>query len=248
MASEKPGIIVNGSPATSSSASPAARLQQEHQERERQAHQATVQDVVDEYDREHAPPSGSNTAASTVGQSQSKQTPGGTPTSTPGPRPSAQKPQGSGSPAFDGRSEEEFPALGGGPKPGAQAATVPAAWSARKPGFGNGSSNASLPTTTSSARPAHPNKAAGTPKMDLPGKHSEQIRFAPSQMLPRNQLKKPVADIVRETSRKSKGARVDLRHGPNGSYIFEGVGSVEAVRQALKEIAQQVGSKVSSLT
>jgi hypothetical protein len=62
-------------------------------------------------------------------------------------------------------------------------------------------------------------------------------------MLPRNQLKKPVRDILRDISKRSK-ATVDLRSGPNGSVIFEGKGSVEAVRQALKEVAQQVGSKV----
>lgn len=79
--------------------------------------------------------------------------------------------------------------------------------------------------------------------MTLPGKHVEQLRLAPSQMLPRNQLKKPVRDILRDISKRSK-ATVDLRAGPNGSIIFEGKGSVDAVRQALKEVAQQVGSKV----
>lgn len=79
--------------------------------------------------------------------------------------------------------------------------------------------------------------------MSLPGKHMEQLRLAPSQMVPRGQLKKPVKDILRDISRKSK-ATVDMRGGPGGSFIFEGRGSVDAVRQALKEVAQQVGSKV----
>jgi hypothetical protein len=79
--------------------------------------------------------------------------------------------------------------------------------------------------------------------MSIPGKHLEQLRLAPSQMLPRGQLKKPIRDILRDISKRSK-ATVDMRGGPNGSVIFEGKGSVEAVRQALKEVAQQVGSKV----
>lgn len=79
--------------------------------------------------------------------------------------------------------------------------------------------------------------------MSLPGKHVEQLRLAPSQMLPRGQLKKPLRDILRDISRRSK-ANVDMRGGPGGSIIFEGKGSVDAVRQALKEVAQQVGSKV----
>lgn len=79
--------------------------------------------------------------------------------------------------------------------------------------------------------------------MSLPGKHMEQLRLAPSQMQPRGQLKKPLRDILRDISRRSK-ATVDMRGGPGGSIIFEGKGSVDAVRQALKEVAQQVGSKV----
>jgi hypothetical protein len=79
--------------------------------------------------------------------------------------------------------------------------------------------------------------------MSLPGKHMEQLRLAPSQMQPRGQLKKPIRDILRDISRRSK-ATVDMRGGPGGSIIFEGKGSVDAVRQALKEVAQQVGSKV----
>lgn len=74
----------------------------------------------------------------------------------------------------------------------------------------------------------------------------EQLRLAPSQMLPRGQLKKPLRDILRDISKRSM-ANVDMRGGPNGSIIFEGKGSADAVRQALKEVAQQVGSKVCSL-
>lgn len=79
--------------------------------------------------------------------------------------------------------------------------------------------------------------------MALPGKHMEQLRLAPSQMQPRGQMKKPLRDILRDISRRSK-ANVDMRGGPGGSIIFEGKGSVDAVRQALREVAQQVGSKV----
>lgn len=80
--------------------------------------------------------------------------------------------------------------------------------------------------------------------MALPGKHMEQLRLAPSQMQPRGQMKKPLRDILRDISRRSK-ANVDMRGGPGGSIIFEGKGSVDAVRQALREVAQQVGSKVT---
>jgi hypothetical protein len=82
--------------------------------------------------------------------------------------------------------------------------------------------------------------------MALPGKHMEQLRLAPSQMQPRGQMKKPLRDVLRDISRRSK-ANVDMRGGPGGSIIFEGKGSVDAVRQALREVAQQVGSKVCGL-
>jgi hypothetical protein len=79
--------------------------------------------------------------------------------------------------------------------------------------------------------------------MAITGKHVEQLRLVPQQMLSRGQLKKPIRDILRDISKRSK-ANVAMHSGPAGSMIFEGKGSVEAVRQALKEVAQQVGSKV----
>ena len=75
----------------------------------------------------------------------------------------------------------------------------------------------------------------------------EQLRLAPSQMLPRNQLKKPLRDTLRDISKRSK-ANVDMRGGPSGSIIFEGKGSTDGVRQALRDVAQQVGSKVCFYT
>ncbi|KAJ5943476.1 hypothetical protein N7516_003644 [Penicillium verrucosum] len=141
----------------------------------------------------------------------------------------ASKPAKKG-PAFDVQSEELFPALGSGPKPAAPAA---ATWGAKKP---------SAATTVANGSPV---KSMEIPRiMALPGKHMEQLRLAPSQMQPRGQMKKPLRDILRDISRRSK-ANVDMRGGPGGSIIFEGKGSVDAVRQALREVAQQVGSKQS---
>jgi hypothetical protein len=198
-----------------------------------------VEEAVDENDIQRQPPSWPKLS----GTSQSTST-----QDAPANPPVEQQPQAATKPAtpkppvFDGRSEELFPALGGGLKPRAASAAVPVAWSSRKPGFTNGAP--STPPSVRSAAGSPSLAASGTPRMNIPGKHVEQIRFAPSQMLPRSQLKKPVSDIVRDINRRSK-ARLEVRDGPNGSSIFEGTGSVEAVRQALKEIAQQVGSKVS---
>jgi len=81
--------------------------------------------------------------------------------------------------------------------------------------------------------------------MNLPGQHRERVQFAPSQLTPRTQLKKPVLDVLRDINKRSK-ARVEMSTGPGGMIVFEGTGPVEAVRNALKEVATQLGSKVSS--
>jgi len=80
--------------------------------------------------------------------------------------------------------------------------------------------------------------------MNIPGKHMERISFSPKQLTPRQQLKKPVNDIIRDINRRSK-AKLEYKSGPGGTVVFESTGPVDAVRQSLKEIADEVGSKVS---
>ncbi|PLB41351.1 putative RNA binding effector protein Scp160 [Aspergillus candidus] len=216
MASEVPATDLTGAPK-----SRAAMLEEQHARHE--PHNVTVEDAVDEYDAQFPAPSGA-----------SKPVQAATPDPTPAPAPAAPvaKPAPKKSPALDVRSEELFPALGSGPKPKTPAAS---AW---------GSKGLSGAAAVANGAPA-PSQATDVPRIiSLPGKHMEQLRLAPSQMLPRGQLKKPLRDILRDISRRSK-ANVDMRGGPGGSIIFEGKGSVDAVRQALKEVAQQVGSKQS---
>ncbi|KAJ5832847.1 K Homology domain type 1 [Penicillium riverlandense] len=201
----------------------AAMLEQQHE-----AHNATVEDVVDEEDVKHPPPS----SLLTTEQPTAVAAPAAKSATTAeaAASPSVPKPAPKKAPTFDVQSDELFPALGSGPK-----STTPAAatWGAKKP---------SAAAAVANGLPAQP---MDVPRiMALPGKHMEQLRLAPSQMLPRGQLKKPLRDILRDISRRSK-ANVDMRGGPGGSIIFEGKGSVESVRQALKEVAQQVGSKQS---
>lgn len=226
---------------TANGGSLAAMLEQQHARDE--APKPTVEETVDEEDLNHPPPPPSQPIqpilvdADTPEQSTMAETP------NPATKPAPKK-----APVFDVQSEELFPALGSGPKPAAPAA---ATWGAKKP---------SASTTTSNGLPA---KSMGMWKthatyrsritnttltelprvMTIPGKHMEQLRLAPSQMQPRGQLKKPLRDIVRDISRRSK-ANVEMRGGPGASIIFEGKGHVDAVRQALREVAQQVGSKV----
>lgn len=111
MASEGPGLIVNGGQA---SKSPAALLSEQHARDEK--HTVTVEDTVDEEDIQHPPPS--SIAKPSPSESSEAAVP---PVSKP-----------TKAPALDVQSEELFPALGSGPKSKA-AANVPTAWGAKRP-------------------------------------------------------------------------------------------------------------------
>lgn len=241
MAAEQPGLTMNGVSSAAAFKSPAELLQEKHARDE--VHQPTVEDVQDEDDVLHPSPSAVVKPAPAAPKEEAVKTE--TPVSAPKPKSKV---------PFDVQSEELFPSLGSGTK--SRAPAMPMAWDGRKaaapgPGQSNGPARNNVvsrtsPATSGIATPMSAAPPAGGPRLSMPGKHVEQIRFAPSQMLKRNELNKPLADIVRDISKRSK-ARLDVREGPGGSYIFEGTGTVDAVRQALKEIAQQVGSKVGPL-
>lgn len=232
---------------------PAQRLMERHTGDDDHTHNVTVEDVVDEDDVQHPPPSGipsTTQAANRDPASLSDKAAGKNPEAAPAPAPTK--------PAFDTTSEELFPALGA---PTSRAAAAPTPWSRKPPavasnraanGLANGHAAQSNTSTRTSAPPsgmatpastAHPHRGA-FPQMSLPGRHTERVQFAPSQLTPRNQLKKPVNDVLREINKRSK-ARVEMSTGPGGVIIFEGIGPVDAVRQALKEVAKELGSKVS---
>lgn len=202
---------------------PAQQLAQQHENND---HHVTVEDVPDEEDIAHPPPS----AAAKSDAPLSEKAAGKQKADEPAPAPKK--------PALNTQSEEAFPALGP-VKPRAQA-PVPT-WG-KKPAAvssANGS-NANSGTSTPSG-PAIRGPAVAT--MNLPGKHTERISFSTAQLTPRQQLKKPVGEIIRDINRKSK-ARLEQKTGPHGQIIFEATGPVEAVRESLKEIANEVGSKV----
>jgi len=203
---------------------PAQRLMHEHDH-----HHVTVEDVPDEEDLTHAAPappaampaSDTPVALSDKAAGKQKADDGHVPVRKP---------------ALNTSSEEAFPALGP-VKPRAQASIAPP-WG-KKPAV----------VTANGVNGAHgsagPNGAPVTlPSMNIPGKHTERISFSPKQLTPRQQLKKPVPDIIRDINRRSK-AKVEYRAGPGGTVIFESTGPVDAVRQSLKEIADHVGSKQS---
>ena len=226
-------------------------------------HNPLVEEVVDEEDIQHPPPSM---------QAVSKADSGPTPDPVAQPlsekaagkrkaEPEATAPTARSEPSapLNTHSEEAFPALGSGPKTGAQAPAA-TAWGAKKPSTvhaGMNGANGHAPSMTSS-RASTPTSVVLTPStvnanaqsrgmsmphhMPIPGRNSEQIQFAPSQLLPRSQLKKPLQDVLRSINKGSK-ANVEMKTGPNGNIIFRGTGPVDATRQALKDLAKEVGSK-----
>lgn len=263
---------MNGaSSAASGNLSAAERLKAKHEAEA--AHHAIIEDVVDEEDIAHPPPSmhvgkepQSTTAPVESAQPMSEKAAGKQKASNESVLSSTGTTKANGVPPLNTHSEEAFPALGGGPK-AATPASTPLAWGAKKPSSvhigangANGhapsssmfSSRASTPTS-GMATPASMNpsiapqpKGLSMPHMAMPNRHSERIQFAPSQLLPKNKMKKPLQEVLRGINKRSK-ANVEMKPGPNGIIIFEGVGPVDAARQALKDLAKEVGSIVGRL-
>ncbi|KAF2624551.1 RNA binding effector protein-like protein Scp160 [Macroventuria anomochaeta] len=207
---------------------PAQQLAQQHENND---HHVTVEDVPDEEDIPHPPPSAAKSASADAPLSEKAA--GKQKAEEPAPAPKK--------PALNTQSEEAFPALGP-VKPRAQAPVPtwgkkPAAVSSYGANGSNGNSGASTPSG-----PAIRGPAIAT--MNLPGKHTERISFSTAQLTPRQQLKKPVGEIIREINRRSK-AKLEQKTGPHGQIIFESTGPVDAVRESLRDIANEVGSKQS---
>lgn len=259
-----------GSSTHDGSLTPAQKLQEKHDADA--SHRATIEDVIDEEDLAHPPPSmhtASADAPTPPAASSSQplsEKAAGKQIAREEPEPAAPSGKSSLQPVLDTKSEELFPALGAGPKAKAPAPAA-MAWGASKPvsmkqppsngvkGRGpmsssTSSSRASTPApgilTPASANASIRPRSRGTPQsLSLPGKHSEKIEFAPSELLSKDRLKKPIKDILQGINKRSK-ATVTMRPGTNNGLVFEGVGPLEATRQALKDVAKEIGSRVST--
>lgn len=203
---------------------PAQKLMQEHD------HHATVEEVVDEEDIAHPPPAAKPAADEPLSDKAA-----GKQKASDAPAPKKA--------ALNTSSEEAFPALGP-VKPRAQAPVAPT-WGKKPASVTSNGVNGGATSSAATGAPASLpiGRGPALPSMNIPGKHTERISFSPNQLTPRQQLKKPVNDIIRDINRRSK-AKLEYRSGPGGTVIFESTGPVEAVRQTLKEIANEVGSKV----
>ena len=193
----------------------------------------TVEDVPDE-EGSSAPSSTDAAASSSWGQTTSTKAAG------------KQKAQeaATATATLDTESQEAFPALGTGPKSTATKNNITPIW-----GGANGKTNGSSWSANGTPRTSTPNSGVSTPtgfppSLNLPGRNVESYILEPSHIMPRNQLKRPIPDIVKDINRKSR-AVINMVQGPNGSLKFNATGPQDKAQQALRDLIQQVGAKVS---
>lgn len=211
--------------------SAAQKLQQEHAA---EGHHVTVEDVIDEdlnpqngTSATADPPVLSEKAAGKQKENASASAPT-KPTTT-----------------LDTQSRELFPDLGG-PKP--QAAKAVPKWNVLGGDKTNGQSpvNGTPRTATPTSGLATPTTKSAVPAVHLPGRHVEHIVLEPQHMKPRDQLRRPLKDIIQDINRTSR-ATIKTVSGAHSGQRFEASGvTQEAAQQALKELVKQVGSQVST--
>lgn len=211
--------------------SAAQKLQQEHAA---EGHHVTVEDVVDE---DLNPQNGS--AAATDPPALSDKAAGKQKENAP--------PFTKSATTLDTQSRELFPDLGG-PKP--QATKAVPKWNVLS---GDHKTNGQSPVNgtpraaTPSSGLATPTAKSAAPAVHLPGRHVEQIVLEPQHMKSRDQLRRPIKDIIQDINRTSR-ATIKTVSGAHSGQRFEASGvTQEAAQQALKELVKQIGSVVSGL-
>ncbi len=140
---------------------------------------------------------------------------------------------------IDTQSHELFPELGA---PKKAAASVAPIWSAKSGGSANGhdANGSANGTPPASARPT------GPPTLNIPGRNLSSVTLEDHQILPRNELKRPIPDIIKDMNRKSR-ANITSLPPSAGRRQFNATGPPEIAQQALRDLVQQIGSKVRRL-
>lgn len=144
--------------------------------------------------------------------------------------------------ALDTQSHELFPELGA--SKGKSANVVPL-WGAKA--NANGKSNevdSNGPSSSSTPASASASSRGPAPSMSIPGRKAEFVILEPQHVLPRGQLKRPIPDTIKEINRKSR-ANITMATATNGRLKFEATGPQDVAQQALKELVQQIGTRIS---
>ncbi|CAN8098514.1 unnamed protein product [Discula destructiva] len=210
--------------ASATNLSAAEQMQLEHAQ-QAEGHHVTVEDVPDEDLKPHV-------AAEPV------DTPSLSEKATGQPAPSPAKPV-----KLDIQSEELFPSLGD-----AQAIKAPTMWGGAKNVLGdktngkhpaNGTSRTATPSSGVATPPAK-STPSGAPNVHIPGVYAETLNLQPQELKPRDQLRRPLDQILQDINRSS---RATIKAIPSArGQRFEAKGPQEAAQQALKELVKQIGS------
>ncbi|KAI0868200.1 putative RNA binding effector protein Scp160 [Hypoxylon argillaceum] len=147
--------------------------------------------------------------------------------------------------ALDTQSHEAFPELGV-PRNTAPKTSYPPIWAGAK-GGANGNANGISWSANGTPRTSTPTSRAATPMgvpppMAIPGRNVETIMLPSSSLLPRDQLKRPIADTINDLNRKSR-ATITMATGPGGQLKFEASGPQDKAQQALRDLVSQIGRK-----
>lgn len=246
----------NGVNGSSTGLSGVQRLSQKHDE----SHKATIEDIPDEDDSRHGPQPTTSSVLESTGDA--AQLPGWVPpmsTKAAGKQ-KADFPSGKENqkPLLDTQSDEVFPGLGGAPKFVPAAATAPI-WGIKKSkppasGAANGvaTNGSSTPTSGINTPPSATSSSVprGAPQSLAGQVQGPTVVLQKDEVLPRNQLKKPIPDILKEISKKSRPmVNIAMTTGEKGAMKFSVTGAApdSAKQQALRDLGAQIGVKVCPL-
>ncbi|KAK6834458.1 RNA binding effector protein [Apiospora arundinis] len=141
--------------------------------------------------------------------------------------------------SIDTQSIEAFPELGA-PK-GKAPVNIAPIWSA-KGGKSNGSTPANGTPRASTPASGVATPVGNVPNMSIPGRHVETVTIEPQFILPRNQLKRPIPDIVKDINRKSR-AVLATSNISNGRLRIDATGPQDKAQQAIRDLVQQIGTR-----
>ncbi|KAK7967157.1 uncharacterized protein PG986_001434 [Apiospora aurea] len=141
--------------------------------------------------------------------------------------------------SIDTQSIEAFPELGA-PK-GKAPVNIAPIWSA-KGGKSNGSTPANGTPRASTPASGVATPVGNVPNMSIPGRHVETVTIEPQFILPRNQLKRPIPDVVKDINRKSRAVLTTSNVG-NGRLRIDATGPQDKAQQAIRDLVQQIGTR-----
>jgi hypothetical protein len=248
-------IDVNGTSDNQATLSAAQKLMQKHHD---EAHKATIEEVPDEEDLKHGPePTSSSVLESTEETPQSSKWGTTMSTKAAGKQKEEVAPSKEKGPLFDTQSDESFPGLGGAQKPIQPMQTKPS-WVAKStptgPAAANGKANG-ISTNGSSTPKSGINTPSSVVNQSAPRVAPQSLAgqiqlpilvLQKQEVLPRNQLKKPLLDILKDINKKLR-TNITVTTGEGGVLEFrETSNQKEAVRnQAIRDLGAQIGAKVS---